>query len=367
MNKWLFKLLFGSLFSLTGPIAAQSLNDSDLTQIDTNQVVSKLTISGYVDAYYGYHFHNSKPHGAEYFYSSAISNEFAVNLAFVDVNYTSSRLKARFIPAVGSYMEANYAAERPIFRNVFQATGSVRLFKDIWLEAGVLPSPFGYETAISKDQLTYSRSFSAENSPYYLAGVRLGIPITPNISLSVYGINGWQNINETNKSKSIATQMQYKVNEYLLLNWSSYLGNEQIVDSLKASYRFFNNFYLYFNKGKWSAVTLFDIGRQTYNGTSRIWHTANVKVRYNVLPKLAIAGRAEYFSDPHSIIITPISQADGFEAYGISVNIDYAPISEALLRLEGRSLTAKNPVFLKEDNSFGKSAFTLIASLTISF
>ena len=367
MNKLLFGLIFGSLFSVTNALEAQSVNDTTGSKKDTNQVTKKLTLGGYADVYYGYHFQNPKPHGAEYFYSSAFRNEFSVNLAYVDLNYTGSDVKARFIPAVGSYMEANYAAERPIFRNVFQATGAVRLFKEIWLEAGVLPSPFGFETAISKDQLTYSRSLSAENSPYYLAGVRLGIPLTNKVSLSVYGINGWQNINETNKSKSVATQVQYKVNDHLLLNWSSYLGNEQTTDSLKASYRFFNNFYLSFNKGKWSVVALFDVGRQNVSDTVRIWHTANLKVRYNFTSKLALAGRAEYFSDPHLVIITPISPTKGFEVYGFSANVDYSPVSEVLLRLEGRSLTAKNSVFMKEDKSYGKSAFTIIASLTVSF
>jgi hypothetical protein len=366
MKNLIFAIIFGSLLPVGSKLTAQVNPDSTSVQ-DTLPKIKKLTVSGYVDAYYSYHFQNPTPHSAEYFYSSAKRNEFSVNLAYVDLNYTSPSLKARFIPAVGTYMESNYAAERPIFRNVFQATGSVRLFRDFWLEAGVLPSPFGYETAISKDQLTYSRSFSAENSPYYLAGARLGIPVSEKISLSVYAINGWQNINETNKSKSFATQVQYKVNDHLLLNWSSYLGNEQTVDSLKASYRFFNDCYLFFNKGKWSVVALFDIGRQNVNDTVRVWHTANFKARYNITPKIALAGRAEYYSDPHSVIITPLSPTKGFEVYGFSANVDYTPASDVLLRLEGRSLTAKNPVFMKENQTFSKSALTLIASLTVSF
>ena len=366
-------VVFIGIFFTSKALKAQSVTDSTFSDKDTTTRVAEeyrggiLNIDGYADIYYGYHFQNPQPHRNPYFYSSAVSNEFSVNLVYAELDYESYYVKAKFIPAVGTYMEANYAAERPLFRNVFQASGSARLFKDIWLEAGILPSPFGYETAISKDQLTYSRSLSAENSPYYLAGFRLGMPITPKISLSVYGINGWQNIQETNPSKSVATQVQYRMNDALMFNWSAYWGNEQTVDSLKPSYRFFNNFYLFFKKKKWSMVALWDIGRQNINDTAFFWHTANLKIRYHLTPKLAFAGRAEYFSDPHSVMVMPIAPTKGFEVYGYSFNIDYAPDELILFRLETRSLTAKDAIFKKEDQSFSKSALSITASLSVRF
>ena len=41
------------------------------------------------------------------------------------------------------------------------------------IEAGVLPSYIGFETATAATNLTVSRSLLAENSPYYMTGIKL--------------------------------------------------------------------------------------------------------------------------------------------------------------------------------------------------
>ncbi|NJO01090.1 MAG: outer membrane beta-barrel protein [Bacteroidia bacterium] len=136
---------------------------------------AEITVGGYVDAYYGYNF--AQPEGSvPYFVSMARHNEVNINLAFVDVRYTSPNVRARFAPGFGTYMNANYANEEGVLKNLLEASVGVRLVKNIWLDAGILPSPYTNEGPISKDQLMYTRSFAPEYVPYYLAGARLGIP-----------------------------------------------------------------------------------------------------------------------------------------------------------------------------------------------
>src|SRR5262249_5192558 len=148
---------------------------------------------GYIDGYYRYDVGLNHPGQTPYFFSSARHNNFSVNLALVDVKFSGERFRGRFAPAVGTYMEDNYAAEPQGFRNIFEASGGVRLCKryDLWLDAGVLGSPYGYEGAISKEQISYTRSFSAENSPYYVTGARLTAALGSRASLALFAINGW--------------------------------------------------------------------------------------------------------------------------------------------------------------------------------
>jgi hypothetical protein len=63
------------------------------------------------------------------------------------------------------------------------------------LDAGVLPSHIGFESAISMDNPTLTRSLPAENSPYFLTGAKL--TFTPPTSSGTFAgllVNGWQRI-----------------------------------------------------------------------------------------------------------------------------------------------------------------------------
>src|ERR1043165_9567813 len=61
----------------------------------------KLTIEGYIDSYYAYNF--NKPQNKEQpgLYSMARHNEANINLAFVDLKYSSSRVRGRIAPGFG--------------------------------------------------------------------------------------------------------------------------------------------------------------------------------------------------------------------------------------------------------------------------
>ncbi|WP_315820022.1 outer membrane beta-barrel protein [Paraflavitalea speifideaquila] len=57
---------------------------------------------------------------------------------------------------------------------------------------------------------------------------------------------------------------------------------------------------------------------------------------------------------------------NGFKTTGLSLNVDYAPASNVLVRLEGRNLSSKDEVFIKETNTRKNNAF-VTASVAISF
>ncbi|PGH40009.1 MAG: hypothetical protein CRN43_05660 [Candidatus Nephrothrix sp. EaCA] len=62
-------------------------------------------------------------------------------------------------------MNANYAAEPGTLKNIAEASVAVRLSKkrNYWMEAGVLSSPYTNESALSKDQLMYTRTGASQN------------------------------------------------------------------------------------------------------------------------------------------------------------------------------------------------------------
>ena len=172
-----------------------------------------FTVSGYLEAYYSYEFNkplnNTKP---SFFYSHNRANEVNLNLGFVKAAYATEKLRANLSLATGTYMNANYAAEPGVLKNIYEANLGVKLSskKNIWLDAGILPSHIGWESAIGKDCPTLSRSLAAENSPYFETGIKLGYT-SPNEKwyLSALVLNGWQRIQRVdgNTTPAFGTQV----------------------------------------------------------------------------------------------------------------------------------------------------------------
>ncbi|MCC7453061.1 MAG: outer membrane beta-barrel protein, partial [Crocinitomix sp.] len=73
--------------------------------------IKDLTIGAYLDLYYGFSFDEQSDHVVPYMTNSNYANEVNVNLAFIDVRYQTERLRARFVPGFGTYINANYASE----------------------------------------------------------------------------------------------------------------------------------------------------------------------------------------------------------------------------------------------------------------
>src|SRR5438105_1355293 len=93
-----------------------------------NENNEKVSISGYVEAYYSYDFNkpadNNRP---GFIYSHNRSNEFNINLGYVKAGYTAERVRANIAVAAGTYMNANYAAEPGVLKNIFEADAGYKL------------------------------------------------------------------------------------------------------------------------------------------------------------------------------------------------------------------------------------------------
>lgn len=57
---------------------------------------------------------------------------------------------------------------------------------------------------------------------------------------------------------------------------------------------------------------------------------------------------------------------NGFKTSGYSMNIDYAPISNAVIRLEGKVLSSKDAIFMRDTAPVKHNAL-LTTSIAVSF
>lgn len=338
---------------LTGSAVVWALAAGGQDSTGQPGAASPLQVSGHVEAYYSYDLNRPADHQRPSFlYSHNRHQEATVNLAFVKGSYTTTRVRAHLALAAGTYMNANYAAEPATFRNLYEATVGYKLLagRELWLDMGLMPSHIGFESAHSPSCWTLTRSLAAENSPYYEAGARLSYA-SGRWLLSVLALNGWQRIKrvEGNSLVSWGTQVQYSTGEKLTLNYSTFLGSDD--PDTARRWRYFHDLYAVWQPtARTGLIVALDYGWQqrAKNSTRKsAWYTPAGILRLALTDSWAAAVRGEYYSDAEGVLIDS-GTPHGFKTVGYSLNVDYAPMKQVLLRLEGRNLRSRDRVFIRQ-------------------
>lgn len=332
-----------------------------------------LTISGYAEVYYIQDFNqplnNTRP---SFIYSHNRTNEVNLNLAFIKANYSTEQVRANFTMATGTYMNANYAAEPGVLKNLYEANIGVKISKkhDLWIDAGLLPSHIGFESAVGADNWTLTRGLYAENSPYFETGAKISYT-SPSGKWLISGLilNGWQRIQRVdgNTTPAFGHQLTYKPSDKLTLNSSSFIGNDQL-DNLRQM-RYFHNLYAIYQANHKFAITAgFDIGaEQKEKGSSEYntWYTPVLIAKYAATEKFSLTARGEYYQDKAGVIIDT-GTPKGFKTFGYSLNADYHILPDVVWRTEIRNLNSKDKIFLNKGLEANNS-FTAATTIAVSF
>jgi hypothetical protein len=372
MNKKLYLALF-LLFLVSSASIAQIVNPGISDSYDSLEN-GKISIGGLVDTYYGFDFNSPNSKNRDYSVSSSRHNEFNINLTYLDIKYKNNRVRAHLVPGFGTYMNENYANEKGTAKNLVEANVGVKISKkrEIWIDAGVLGSPYTNESAISKDHLMYTRSFAAENVPYYLSGIKLSIPINSKINIYGYLINGWQQIQDNNRFLSFGSQLEYRPNKKMLINWDTYVGNESSNYNNNFKIRYFTDVYMVYKPNeRWGFTTCAYIGNQEvaqYNARNKnqFWAQGNFTAAFYTKKSTFLSARIEYFTDQQASILQSMNFENKFSASSLSFAYNLNISSHALFRLENRFFYSDRKIF-SVNSGYKNSNNLLIANLTVWF
>ncbi len=351
-------------------ISFSQVSNTGVMDTTDGEHIGKISVGGYVDAYYGYNFNQPNANSTPYFVSMNRHNEMNINLAFIDLRYNTERVRARIVPGFGTYINSNYAAEPGALKNIVEASAGLRLSKrkNVWLDYGIIGSPYTNESAISKDHLVYTRSFSAENVPYYLSGAKLSVTLSQKINLYLYLINGWQQIIDQNQYKSFGSQLEIRPNNKNLINWNTYIGDERSAAHPLYRNRYFTDLYWIFESGKkFSSTACAYIGLQQKIGQESIWWSANYSARYSFTHKFSLSGRVEYFTDPNNTMISSIISSNQFSSYSGTVGVNYKIGDHALLRLENRIFYSEKDNYFDQNFNAVKMMNVAMSNITVWF
>jgi hypothetical protein len=328
------------------------------------------SFSGYAEAYYCYDLARPNNHRRPSFiYNHDRHNEVNINLAFLKVSSAGKTTRGSLALMAGTYAQANLAAEPDLLKMVMEANAGIRLSRtrQLWLDAGVLPSHIGFESAISKDCWNLTRSLQADNSPYYESGARLSLlSESGKLYLGLLYLNGWQRMKrqDHNNTPAFGTQITLRPSGTTMLNWSTFAGNEFPDSAMR--WRYFSNLYTQLQvTPKLGLQVGLDAGiqqRSKHSPAYDVWYSPIAVMRLQVNPGVMLGIRAEMYNDKKEVIIRT-GQPDGFSASGYSVNLDWIVTTNALFRIEARTLQSLDKIF-----TAGSTASTFFtASAAVSF
>jgi len=302
------------------------------------QLPGGATLNYAFDGYYEYDFDH--PIGrVEYLRAyDVLSNAFSINQAGVifalDPDVANGRrygvrLDLQFGQATET-LQGNPSNEtRPeIYRNIFQVYGTyvVPLGKGLTVDFGKWASSLGIEGNYSKDQVNYSRSFYFDFLPFYHAGVRASYKVNDKLALNYWVVNGTDQSEPTNSYKDELFGFTAQPAKSVLWNVNYYLGQDHpdvaaatnctgpvqpglclqaINPAPNGKEHIFDSYVT------WNATAKLALSVEGDYVIEREWAQAGpgessapshvdggaAYARYQLTPKMALAGRTEYLSD----------------------------------------------------------------------
>ena len=234
--------------------------------------------------------------------------------------------------------------------------------QNLWLDAGIMPSHIGFESAIGADCWTLSRSLVAENSPYFETGTKLSfLNKKGNWTMAAMLLNSWQRTHRPDgyQKPAVGLQLNYKPTDQLTLNYSNFIGSDKPDDAVTR--RIYHDFYAIWEAGSVGIIAGCDVGSEEGIGE---WVAPVLVLRTSFSEKWRLAGRLEYFHDPRQVLVSTGTK-NGFRTMGYSVNFDFSVTKKALLRFEGRSLSSKDAIFPAGKNDKETGNFALMVALCI--
>ena len=99
--------------------------------------------------------------------------------------------------------------------------------KGLTIQAGIFSSVIGYDSLYAKDNLTYTRPWGADYTPYLMLGVNASYPFAPRLTGIVVAVSGYFHLAHANDVPSLGGQLAYRATDRTTLKQSVLAGPHQ--------------------------------------------------------------------------------------------------------------------------------------------
>lgn len=273
---------------------------------------SEWHYGAYLDLSYIQNFNEPENHLWRSRSTASRHNELAPNMALVYVRkeaIEASRWGMEF-GLQGGYDSKDFAflqGEKKVdgadtLRHLHRANASylAPVGHGLMVTAGLFNSLIGYESLYAKDNLNYTRSWIADNTPYMMFGVNAKYPVNEQLTVAAFIINGYSHLSRPNDQPSYGAQWTYKATPRLTATQTIYWGPDQTKTSLEF-WRLYGNHIVEWKGDDVTIAGSYDIGTESIAnqpGSPRTFAMGgNVVAKWHVAGPWSVAVRPEFYWD----------------------------------------------------------------------
>lgn len=173
------------------------------------------------------------------------------------------------------------------------------------LTAGLFNSYIGYQSIYSRNNLNYTRSYMADNAPYFMFGLGATYRVDEAWQAGFYVITGYNYLSHINNQPSYGAQLQWKPASRMTVTQNLYYGPDQSATAIEF-WRFFSDSTIEWRDGPLTLAASYDIG--TENAAERaghprtFWTAGAFYAHWNVHGPWSVALRPEFYWDRNARI-----------------------------------------------------------------
>jgi hypothetical protein len=305
-------------------------------------------------------------------------NEPAFNIAGVSVA-TDRRRRWRAELIVQAGRDAEKFAVSPTapnlkgsdwLRHVGRASVSYDVRPVLRIQGGIFNSLIGYDSLYAKDNLNYTRPWTADFTPYLMMGANAAWQVTDRVSVTPYIVNGYWHLAAANHVPSSGMQISFAKSSQMTIKQTVMIGPHQAETSV-GLWRILSDTIA---ERKWSSGLVainaqIASERVDESGRPRAWWAAaQVPMAWSIAPRWRIAVRPEAAWDSRA-------RFTGFEqtVVGLTGTVDFHLEKRGvvgILRTETSHTASRGTgggFFTSEPGVLTPSQHLFLISLLVSF
>ena len=238
------------------------------------------------------------------------------------------------------------------------------------LQAGIFASPIGYDSLYAKDNLSYTRPWTADFTPYLLMGLNAAYPVSTRLTMTGFVVNGYWHLANANRAPNAGMQLSYASTPTLTIKQTMFVGSHQERTEF-AYWRFLSDTIIERRTKRWIAALNAQVATERVDDATGVrawWLAAQWPIHWRSSGAWSVTARPEIAWDSGG-------RWTAFEqtVAAFTGTIDYRRSlrgATALVRLEYRTDSSTGPqggFFSSEAGRLTPTQHLLIAALILTF
>jgi YD repeat-containing protein len=335
---------------------AQSGADSLTEEIKNNifKNLSHFKFGFYVDTYVTMELDHSKDsvNIVPYFANCPMTDQLRLNVAAIEAFYDAEKVRGKLQLQFGDAPNLLASADKQWIKNIRQAAVGFRITKRLWTDIGYMFTPVGSESAWPAINTISTISMCAYFEPGAVMGVKFTYKFSDKVTGGFLFGNPYSIAYQQTHHLAGIMFISYAPVKKLTIAYNNLFGNQALKNAEIRNNLLYNDILITYDPNKNVNLTgQFDFAFQTNSGmtpdTSSIASMCSgfIQCRYGFLKHFSVSGRYEYYYDPDGFLsgtFTYDGKTTGLTMNGMSLSLEYKPVSISYIRMEYKFMQANN-------------------------